>query len=122
MTSPAGTDNREDFVRRFARFRVSAPVIIQLADEPPSLGMTSNAAIGGCCLVVSDARTWPVGASLLLTFEDDQIVRGTIRWSRESMIAVSFEQPFDELMLDDRAVAVRITAQDIEAVGDEVAA
>ena len=100
--------------RRFCRFKVSAPVLIQRAGEPPRLGMTSNAAVGGCCLVAYDAAGWTVGERLLLTFEDDQQTHGTIRWVDGLYLAVEFDEPLLCLVLDDAARPVTITADTMQ--------
>lgn len=106
----------EDFHRRFSRFKVSAPVIIERGDDPPSLGMTANAAVGGCCLLVNDAIWWSVGDRVRLTFEDDQIVMATIRWSKLTFISVEFDNAVDALILDNAAKLVSITAGEIRPV------
>jgi hypothetical protein len=98
------------FVRRFSRFRVSAPVVIERGLGKPCLGMTYNAAVGGCCLVVSDAIYWSLGDELRLTFEDDQQVNATICWINRTFVAVAFETIFERLVLDDGATPVVITA------------
>lgn len=100
-------------LRRFSRFKVSAPVLVQRGAEQSCLGMTSNAAVGGCRLVVDTAGAWAAGESLLLTFEDEQSVRGTICWIDGVYMAVEFEEPFLCLVLDDAARPVIITADEM---------
>jgi hypothetical protein len=102
----------DKFARRFSRFKVSAPVIIERSSSELCLGMTYNAAVGGCCLVVSDAIYWALGDELLLTFEAEQCTKGTIRWIEGTLIAVEFETPFERLVLDDAATPVVITKSD----------
>jgi hypothetical protein len=101
-------------IRRFSRFKVSAPVLIQRGNDRPCLGMTSDAAVGGCCLVVGDAIGWSVGDTLFLTFEDDQLVCGTIRWIGGIYMAVEFEQPLLCLVLDDAGRPVTITVDEMQ--------
>ena len=117
MTSTVEDSPDGRMARRFCRFKVSAPVLIRRGDDPPCLGMTSNAAVGGCRLVVGDAVGWSVGDPLLLTFEDDQIVAGTIRWIDAVSIAVEFDQPLLCLVLDDAARPVTITADELQRQG-----
>lgn len=104
--SPIG--NR--FARRYSRFKVSAPVVVERGTDEVCLGMTYNAAVGGCCLVVSDAIYWSLGEELHLTFEDEQRAKGKIRWIDRTLIAVEFETPFNRLILDDAATPIVITA------------
>jgi hypothetical protein len=97
-------------LRRFSRFKVSAPVLIRRGSDRPCLGMTSNAAVGGCRLVVGEAAAWSVGDCLILDFEDDQQVRGIVRWVDQTDVAVEFEEPLLCLVLDDAGRPVAITA------------
>jgi hypothetical protein len=106
----------QDFHRRFSRFKVSAPVIIERGEDAPCLGMTANAAVGGCCLLVSDAIWWSLGDRLKLTFEDDQTVHATIKWHSMTFIAVEFDQPLDKLVLDSSATPMNITAAEMRPV------
>ena len=100
--------------RRFARFKVSAPVLIERDGGEPTLGMTANAAVGGCCILASDGISWTVGDLLRLTFEDDQRARATIRWVDGNFIAVEFDEPFAALVLDDAARPVVISSDRME--------
>jgi hypothetical protein len=112
---PSAPDHApHDFSRRFARFKVAAPVVIERGDAPPCLGLTSDAAIGGCCLMVDQAIGWYEGDMLKLSFDGDQSVDCVIRWARGTRIAVEFATPFETLILDHCADSVRITADHLQ--------
>jgi hypothetical protein len=103
-------DIEPENLRRFARFKVAAPVLIERPGAAPMLGLTYDAAVGGCCITLPEPADWARGETLRLTFDGQPPIAAVICRCAGTSLAVGFEKPFTELVLDHSARPVRITA------------